>query len=356
MRKIILPSLAVLAMSCSQTKEIEVSKSLQEPFEAITSIDGQLSIINRNMVAYSLFKGISADSIDWSTQIWETTSKDTLILSESNSLHPYFGVKLNDSVQFVLSNRHLVFDGPINFRDLGGIPTKEGKRTKWGKIFRSDKLSELSDNDLVKIKDLGITTVVDFRTNSEVEEEPDRLPEELGITSFHLAMGDDFGKDQMKEMINQFNGLDSLQIEQKMGELYSQMPMKWPQSYKSYFAELLKPESTPLLFHCTAGKDRTGMASALLLYSLGVDKNTILKEYELSNFYYAAKAKKYMKFFKLYGIDPEVGRSLMFNKAIYLETVFNTMAKEYGSVDNYLADALGVDDLAKEKLKELYLQ
>ncbi len=341
--------LSLAAFAACSTPVVDQTKSLKEPFEAIHSIDGKYSIVNVNKVTYNLYVGNSSETIHWEEAIATNISDSVYTLNAMSKHREYFGLVSNGDTT-ILSNRHIKMEGPINFRDIGGLKTKDGKQVKWGLLFRSDKLSECTTSDTLKMEALGIKTIIDFRNNTETKEEPDVYPS--AIHHIHIATGDDF---DTKNWIQQLKDKDPYELKNMMSDLYLDIPLKYSQSYREYFSLLLHEENTPLLFHCTAGKDRTGMASAFLLYILGVDEETILNEYSLSNYYYAEKIAEYKSKFKFYGIDEGIADAIMYNKQEYLKNIFNGLAKEYGSFDNFLLEACGVDEEAKLKLKALYL-
>ena len=241
-----------------------------------------------------------------------------------------------------MAERHLPITGAYNFRAMGGFENKEGKHIKWGKVFRSDDLHSLTDADLTYLNSIPLRSIVDFRSPAEIKEAPDKLPPlateyTLSITPGNLNADavNDLAKMPAAEIVgfmedmNRAFSTDSTIIKQ----------------YKTYF-ELLQDETkTPLLFHCTAGKDRTGMAAALFLYALGVDEEVIMNDYMASNIYlgdkFAAYTQKYPQLIPLFEVKKE-----------YLQAGIDQIKKDHTSVENYLEHVLQVD-LAK--MKQLYL-
>ncbi|MDL2323334.1 tyrosine-protein phosphatase, partial [Bacteroidales bacterium OttesenSCG-928-A17] len=215
--------------------------------------------------------------------------------------------------------RHLPMEGGYNFRDLGGYKTTDGKSVKWGKIFRSDDLANLTENDLAYLSAIPIVSIVDFRSESEMENAPDKLPASvenycpLSVSPGNMDSGsimnpsDSISPEQMMEQINILLVSDSAIIAQ----------------YKTFFALLQEKENIPLLFHCSAGKDRTGMGAALILFALGVDEETIFEDYLASNNYLEGK---YSNMITAY---PEL-TPFFTVKEEYLKSGLNTIKKEYG--------------------------
>ena len=251
----------------------------------------------------------------------------------------------------IVPEREIEFEGIVNFRDLGGIINQDGKKIKWGKLYRSAKLDEVTYNDSLKFSNLGISKIVDFRTNGERIEAPDF--KFSGIENIHLPMGDDnWSQNDFSKLISELS-VDSL--EYFMLDLYSKIPIKFSDSYKSFFS-LLKNEDQPILYHCTAGKDRTGIASSLILYMLDIDMKTIQKEYELSNYYRKEENLKYEKMLAEYGISPEKTKIMMELKPSYITAIFDTISDKYGSLDNYLEKQLNVSNKDILLLRDKFLE
>ena len=252
------------------------------------------------------------------------------------------------------TSKHIVMDGPSNFRDLGGIITVDERIISRGMIFRADRLAELSPGDIQILKDLQIRTVVDFRSTGEMQAEPDTLPGELHLDYLHLPMGIDQGKSA--EWTNTLRSMTPEQATDLIVGYYAKLPLEWPGQYRAFFHKLLDIDALPLVFHCTAGKDRTGIATALLLHILGVDMASNGREYELSNMYRTDSHEKYAGLFRQHGIDSVIGSILMEVKKEYLEKIFETVAGAYGSMDNYIERALDLNGNARARLKQIFLE
>lgn len=233
--------------------------------------------------------------------------------------------------------------GGYNFRDLGGFKTKEGKSVQWGKVFRSDDLSNMTDQDLEYLSNIPLLTVVDFRSEEEIDKAPDRLPSSLkNYYKFCINPGN------LKKAVENLHNMTSDKIDDAMMELNCLLVSDKDsiQKYTQFFALLQSTNNIPLLFHCSAGKDRTGMAAALFLYALGVEEKEIWDDYLSSNVYLGDKYRKYVQKY------PNL-KSLFEVKASYLKAGIDKVKKDFGSVQNYLIQVLKVD---VDKLKSLYLE
>lgn len=247
--------------------------------------------------------------------------------------------------------RHVVLQGAANFRDLGGYKTKNGKTVKWGKIYRSADISKLTEADLAILKEKNITYDVDFRGTQESAQAPDKLFP--GMNYKLLPAGSDSLTNWMKEIAAApKNSGDSIMTAYYTNTKY------FTARYRPFFDELLTlPDGQSLMFHCTAGKDRTGIAAALFLYSLGVPYQTILEDYTATNYYRTAENERAIKgMVGMMKMDEGMARSMMGAKKIYLDATFATINKQYGSVDNFIKNQLGLNNKQLAVLKSKYLE
>ena len=169
--------------------------------------------------------------------------------------------------------------GAHNLRDLGGHPAADGLRIKDGVVYRSDALSHLTDADLRRVADLDLRTVVDFRIDQELElEGPDRLPEGQDIRRVSLPINPVDSAGYLERLLaGQVE--KAAEATEYMTALYATMVLDHAPEYRTLVDAVLEPGATPLLFHCTAGKDRAGIASALLLRLVGAPMEVIEANY-----------------------------------------------------------------------------
>lgn len=223
--------------------------------------------------------------------------------------------------------RLLPLQGAYNVRDLGGYPTKNGKRTKWRKLFRAGDLNNLTRSDLQYLQNIPLITDIDFRNSGEIDSAPDKRPESL---KEYIWLPIDAGD------ISDIRITDTALIPQMMEEAYRTIVRKYQDKYRSFFKILEVEENAPVLFHCSAGKDRTGIAAALVLAALGVDKETILKDYLLSAEYLKGKYDFLIR------IHPAL-EPLTTVRPEYLNAAFHTIEEEYGGIERFLKNNLEVD-------------
>lgn len=260
------------------------------------------------------------------------------------------------AVETISRPRHLPFSGVKNLRDMGGYPTGDGRVVRWGVLFRSDALHKLTDADLNTLKALEIGLVVDFRAEHEVEREPDRLPD--GARLLNLHMEDSSTKvwhEARNEMTKNMKTLDPAEF---MIRTNVELATKFTPGYRQFFRELLNSNGRPVLFHCAAGKDRTGFAAAVILRILGVSPETVMQDYLLTNDYLLSAFKRELFMARLLkGKKFAEGiRGFMRADERYLSAAFNQLEQDYGSFENYVRDGLGLNNMDIEILKKYHLE
>jgi protein-tyrosine phosphatase len=237
--------------------------------------------------------------------------------------------------------RILALEGAINFRDLGGYRTRDGNCLACGKIYRAGALNRLTDGDLELLQALGIRLICDLRSFPEVNAQPDRLPARAAY--LHLPV---FGRDPIGRwrVLFQRHRLDLL-----FEQLYSRSIIE---NGAPVLGDLLRlaadPANLPLVFHCTSGKDRTGLAAALLLHMCGVPRPTIVADYTLTNTsidrFMAEIREAFAWVPALPGFRLEQLYPLFSARAELIERAFAYIEARYGSVDGYLLGPVRLKD------------
>lgn len=225
------------------------------------------------------------------------------------------------------NKRFITLAGVTNFRDVGGYAAANGKSVKWGKLYRSGDLDALTDADLDILAGLGLKTIVDFRTPFEIAAAPDRVPP--GVNSLYSIVID-------SESVFDLADVRETNAEKHMQRLNVVMVHEYRKAFAEFFSILARPANIPLLCHCSAGKDRTGLAVALFLAALGVDRETIYEDYLISGPFAVAK---YGRILERY---PEL-LPVMTVKKEYLQAAFDEIDKCYGGTEAYLTKELKVD-------------
>lgn len=244
----------------------------------------------------------------------------------------------------VAAERRLAMDGPSNFRDLGGYPTLDGSWTRWGRVFRSDGLHTLSDADHDVMVALGITTVFDLRSHAEVELAPDRLPS--GVRHVHLPMSSDVA--QGRSMLDRILDGDLPKFdEDDMADGYLRMLEGFPE----FLAEMLHAvaDGERVLFHCTAGKDRTGITAMTMLGLAGVADGDILDDYEVSARYRAHSAEGtnwFAERIREAGYDPDDYHAMWGSPRPVMRKALDGLRQRWGDHDGYVRSIGVADDVA----------
>ena len=253
--------------------------------------------------------------------------------------------------------RKLAMDGMENFRDLGGYRTRDGRTVKWGVIYRSDSLADASDEDLYFMGRLGLKQVVDFRTEFEKTQDPDRLPS--GVRYIERAI--DIEGTATKELFAKITrgDIDDLDPRGLMERANRAFVSAQRGVYSAYLRSLLSPDNLPVVAHCTGGKDRAGFAAAITLLALGVPEETVIEDYLLTNEYTRSRIERYVWAIRLgsfFRTDPEPIRPLLGVDRSFIEAAIEQMKLEFGSIENYFRDGLGITDAEISQLRERLLE
>ena len=239
----------------------------------------------------------------------------------------------------VTAQRCLEMDGPNNFRDLGGYPTEDGSSTRWGRVFRSDRLDGLSADDRAMIESLGISTVFDLRSNAEVAAAPDRLPST--VTHVHLPMSSDVA--QHRSMLARIvDGTITKFDNDDMASGYLSML----EGFGDYFIEVINEVAAGkrILFHCTAGKDRTGVMAMVLLGLAGVPEPYLLDDYEISQQYRKPVTdSRFQEQIRAAGFNPQDFETMWLSPRVVMRQTLQGLRQRWGDHANYL-NLIGVND------------
>ena len=240
--------------------------------------------------------------------------------------------------------RHLSLQGASNFRDLGGYPTADGRTTRWRHIFRSNHLGQLTVPDIEIVRALGVRSAFDFRG---VEERTAGVCVVNEITVHSLPIEPTVVASLRAELTRgTLTAPTALEI---MRESYRNYVRHNTHNFRNLFGHLLE-DSAPLVIHCTAGKDRTGFASALILHALGVPDDVIAEDYLLTNTYYKRDVSSAAD------LPADVLNAIGTVEASYLAAAFEAVGSEYRDLESYLRDGLKLGAAERTALKERYLQ
>ncbi len=246
----------------------------------------------------------------------------------------------------------------VNFRELGGYPMKDGRRIIQGVFYRSGQLADLTEEEFRIVENLGIRTVIDLRSDYERNRKPDPdldLAENYHIPAFVDKYGNEL--DLSPAGIAKAVGGQAAGVNSFLQYMYGSLVFD-SRAYQAMFDALLN-EQVPILLHCTAGKDRTGVASMLILLALGADRRVLHKDYMMTNAYRRNVIDRFLKAHRdeIEG-HPEREADLTAYEGVNEEAVdivLNTILSRYDSFDEYLEQEFGLDDMAIQTLQEMYL-
>lgn len=260
------------------------------------------------------------------------------------------------------TDRHIPLTSLHNLRGLGGLPVDGGVFAP-DQVYRSASLANLSADDIATLSDLGVATVYDLRTAEERSIEPDRTPP--SATQVHLDVLAD-GKLSVTAAIGKIRTdpaamndmLGAGEMQKLMKESYRDFIrlLSATAAYREFFLGLSDTDrSGAALFHCTAGKDRTGWAAASLLMLLGAEEETIHADYLQTNTDLLPSFTPLLQNAAAKGVDPELLRDALGVQLGYLEAAHEQLESQYGTVERYFAEGLGLTSEAIDALRERFV-
>lgn len=258
------------------------------------------------------------------------------------------------------ARRILNLEAGINFRELGGYKTADDQTVKYHKVLRSAGLGDLTKNDINYLTDYGVKTDVDFRSQDEIASKPDRVPNGAKYVSLPVFAEDQTEASKIEDRVIPEIDFDPHDGYNHMLDVYRNMITEDQarNAYRKFFDELLgnSNDHEVVLFHCTAGKDRTGMGAVFFLYSLGVPLPTIKEDYLLTN--QASKVYVANVLKQVEAKDPSLVQSIKALLTVnenYLNVAQKAIEETSGSLDNYIRSELKVTDHEIDDLKKIYL-
>ena len=267
----------------------------------------------------------------------------------------YFEVMFSEDKKTTIGERRVHLEGGVNFRDLGGYRSNDGRRVKWGQVFRSDNLGRITDRDVNYLQKMKIRLVCDFRTPAEIKKLPDRYPP--GGRGKSLLLTIQHGQSDPANTFDRIkNGDIDWMTEEYMINGYIKNIEEFAHLWARFFNAIADSSNRPLVFHCTGGKDRAGVAAALILLALDVPGETVVRDHGLSNMYIAAVLERIYSEIRAMGVDPEQISAYFTAPQKAMEAVLNHLETVYGSATDYLLGKAGVDAGVLRRLKNDLLE
>ena len=241
--------------------------------------------------------------------------------------------------------RHLNLEGASNFRDLGGYAARDGRKVRWRQIFRSNHLGHVTEADVAILRSLGVRSAFDFRGTEE------RVTALCGIgeIAVHSLPIEPTVVASLRARAAAGTALSSIDAVDVMRDSYRDYVRHNTPSFRALFGHLLE-DRAPLVIHCTAGKDRTGFACALILHALGVPDDVIADDYLLTNRFYRRDPNSSSD------LPDEVRRVLGSVETSFLAAAFEAIVEEYGGLESYFSDGLEFGATQRARLKARYLE
>lgn len=254
--------------------------------------------------------------------------------------------------------RRLALEGAPNVRDLGGYAVAGGGQTRWGRIFRAGRLSGLTPTDQQLLAGYNIRAICDFRREDEYQRDVTALGAFTAAAIHNLPISPGSHSGSMQEMED--SGLGEIDFSNWMVIVNRELALHHFGTFQEMFRILLGTADGAFLFHCSAGKDRTGFAAALILAALGVSEDTIMEDYLLTREYYPPPGEVEYLVAKYVGEDADVDtaifEAMMDSRREYLDAALEAVKTEFGSMDDYLAGPIGLTDADRETLIQRYVE
>lgn len=294
----------------------------------------------------AVFASTDPANIPHTEPVAETTEAEAIVSGLDPRQRYYFELVPEGGRGFASATRFVKLQGARNVRDLGGYETQDGRRVRWGNVFRSDELTDLTDADVTLIGSMGIRVVCDLRRESRREAVPDRLPAQNAPAILNLDISAATAGRQ-----SALTDWSDEGAEAQMAEGYALRIRRAGPLYGRMLDALIDPANRPFLFHCQGGKDRAGTGAALLLLALGVPEETVVEDYLLTNQAYEQASFDLATRAAELGVSTTVMDVLRSARPLFINTALHEMRAMSGSVDAYLGQEVGLTGEERDRLR-----
>ncbi len=294
-------------------------------------------------VSVDVAVGPTPEAVDHAHAVTVEAGRRSARLANLAGGHGYVSVAPHGGGSAVVAGeRRLPFEGVTNFRDLGGYRVAGGGQVRWGRVFRSDALHRFTREDLARYRALGLRAVYDLRSEAERDRYPNPVPS--------VAL----------PLISQANpgepvpGAEPAAGERVLREMYAGLLANAGETFGYLLGRLADPDGLPAVFHCTGGKDRTGMSAALLLEMLGVEREQILDDYELTSRYRLREhqTESYENLLAR-GLGPEAAAVVLGAPRWAMAEALQVLDDRHGGIEAYLSGPAGLSTPTVQRLRDL---
>lgn len=325
-------------------------------------------VCEENNVGNSIIKWETAPLIKGQVKVYMSTNPDLIpetmpvaaapisdgkmtIVTDDPSRRYYYMMVFNNKYRVKIATRNINVPGIQNFRDLGGYKSSAtGKNVRWGMLYRSAQIDSLGCAARRELRNIGVKTIIDFRTPEELNNYP-QIQKGFNVVHIPIATGN------MEKILQgiQEGRIKGDTINRIVERMNRDLVINYRNEYRKLFEVLLDCNNYPAIIHCSSGKGRTGIASALVLAALGVNEDIIMQDYRLSNDYFnIPKASRYA--YKLPANSQEAITTVYTAKEDFLNAAREAIERKYGDIPTYLEKGLGLTEENIKKLQKLMLE
>lgn len=258
------------------------------------------------------------------------------------------------------AHRLLNFEGIANFRDLGGYHTDDGRRVQWGRLYRAGTFSTSSAADLSNLAQLQLNTLIDFRSAAEKTEEPNRLPDPVEFDIVDIPILDEGNKTLVDDIMARIDSgnFDDFDPDLAMVQANRQFASEFTPQFRQFMTAVLAADGAPVVWHCSAGKDRTGFAAAILLRVLGVPQDVVMQDYMASAENALEARQSQLLLLRVFKGEEAADKLavMMGVEEAWLQAAFEEIDAQWGNFDNYVRQGLELQPADIARLRQSLLE